>query len=90
MVRIAVIGAVPDPVEEYPDGSNTKSVKEDLLGGYGKGILKRNKVGVLTETLQAGEYEYYVTPQQGKKHHQFTFIYLRRLCLSFSCYIFLL
>ncbi len=70
---------------EYADGANTKAVKEDLLGGYNKGILKVSGVGVLTETLDAGDYEYHVT-HQGKKHHLFTFIVLHLVCCLFTVY----
>lgn len=62
MIRIVIVGVVADPVE-YPDGSNTEAVEKKLLGGFGKGVLKHNSVGVLSETLEAGEYEYHVTVQ---------------------------
>lgn len=64
VVRIVIVGSVGAESVDYSDGVNTRAVKEDLLGGFGKGILKLNGTGVLSGTLEAGEYEYHVT--QGK------------------------
>jgi hypothetical protein len=63
MVRIIIVGAGRGESLQYPDDSNTKAVKEDLLGGYGRGVLKLDGVGVLSESLLAGEYQYHVTDQ---------------------------
>ncbi len=62
MIRIVIVGVVADPLE-YPVGSNSEAVEKDLLGGFGKGILKHNNIGVLGEALEAEEYEYHVTVQ---------------------------
>lgn len=64
MVRITIVGRISrDPVS-YDEGSNTKAVKDDLINGIGKGILTRNGVGVLSDTL-TGDYEFHLT-EQGK------------------------
>ena len=63
MVLVAIIGGVVPDVVEYPHSANTKAVKEDLLGGYGKGILKLKGVGVFSKSLLASDYEYHCTAQ---------------------------
>ena len=73
MIQIVIVGIVADPIE-FLDGSDAKAVKEELLGGFGKGVLKQRLndgkyVGVLSATLEAGEYAYHVTAQ-GKTKHQ--------------------
>lgn len=62
MVRIVIVGegGVAGLIE-YPDDSKTEAVEKKLLNGYGMGILMRKGVGVLCETLAAGDYEYYAT-----------------------------
>ena len=65
-VRVNIVGGEAIKPVKYPDGANTKTVKEDLFGRFGQGGLEQNDVGVLSETLAPGEYEYYLTPQQGQ------------------------
>ena len=48
------------------DNSNTEAVEKKLLGGFGKGILKQNGIGILSDTLVPGDYEYKITSQQGQ------------------------
>jgi hypothetical protein len=84
MVRINIVGGGFNESIEYSDGSNTKAVKDDLLGGYGKGILKVNGMGVLTETLDADEYEYYIT-QQGENSLP---VFIRHVCTTSAYTVF--
>jgi hypothetical protein len=69
-VRVNIVGA--NEVVDYPDGANTEAVEKKLLGGYGKGILKQQGIGILSDTLASGDYEYHLTAQQG----QFSSLYL--------------
>lgn len=63
MARIVIVGGgAVDPID-CDDGSNTRTVRENLLGGYGKGILKRDRMLFVKENLEAGEYEYHLTAQ---------------------------
>ncbi len=67
MIQIVIVGISADPIE-FLDGSDTKAVTEKLMGGFGKGLLKQRLsdgkwVGVLSATLEAGEYAYHVTAQ---------------------------
>ena len=64
-VRVNIIGGGANEAVDCDDGANTKLVKDDLFGGYGKGILKRDGKLVLTDTLAYGDYEYHLTTQQG-------------------------
>ena len=66
LVRVNIVGGGANESVDYSDGANTKSVKEDLLGGYGKGILKQQGIGILSDTLAPGDYEYHLTAQQGQ------------------------
>ncbi len=45
----------------YADGSNTVIVKADLRNAYGPGLLKQGGMGVTSEILPAGDYEYHLT-----------------------------
>jgi hypothetical protein len=65
-VRVSFVGGGANEPVVYLDGSNTKDVKDDLLRGFGKGILKQNRVGVLSEYLAPGDYDYDITTQQGQ------------------------
>ena len=55
----------------YPDNANTDAVKRRLFGGFGKGMLKQNNIGILSDTLAPGEYEYHLTSQQGQLFYCF-------------------
>jgi hypothetical protein len=65
-VRVNIVGGRANELVDYPDGANTKAVKEDLHSGYGKGILKQQGIGILSDTLAPGDYEYHLTAQQGQ------------------------
>lgn len=84
MVRITVVGDGIADVVEYPDHSNTKVVTKKLLNGFGKGMLKLRGVGVLSPTLQTGDYEYHVTAQ-GRKL-PFLSHYSPLIRLRFRCF----
>ena len=45
----------------YADGSNTATVKTDLRNAYGPGLLKQGGMGVTSEIIPAGDYEYHLT-----------------------------
>ena len=80
LVRVNIVGGGANEPVDYPDGANTKAVKEDLLGGYGKGILKQQGIGILSDTLASGDYEYHLTAQQGRV---FQFMVLSIIFLPF-------
>jgi hypothetical protein len=85
MVRVAIIGGVVPDTVEYPDDANAEAVERTLLNGYGKGILKLNGVGVLSETLLDGDYEYHLTPQPvGKTNIICVLFIVFTLCFVFS------
>eukprot|EP01031_Cornospumella_fuschlensis_P026868 gene26868-32471_t len=63
-VLVRIVGGGASKPFIYPDVSNTKSVKEDLLAGFGKGILQRDGLGVVSDTLEPGDYEFHLTSQQ--------------------------
>ena len=65
-VRVCIEGGGANETVDYPDGANTKAVKEDLHSGFGMGILKQLGIGVLSDTLAPGAYEYHLTDQQGQ------------------------
>lgn len=73
MTRVNIVGRGANDLVEYPDGCNTEAVEKKLLGGFGKGILKQNGVGVLSDTL-TGIYEYHLTAQQEGKFIRFIFV----------------
>eukprot|EP01031_Cornospumella_fuschlensis_P028569 gene28569-34487_t len=65
-VKVSIVGGGANkPPVSYPDGSNTKAVKEDLFIGYGQGILHKNGFGVISDTLEPGYYEFHLTSPQG-------------------------
>jgi hypothetical protein len=68
-VRVNIVGGGANDAVDYPDGANTKAVKEDLHSGFGMGILKQRGIGVLSDTLLPGDYEYHLTDQQGQFLH---------------------
>jgi hypothetical protein len=85
MVRVAIIGGVAPDAVEYDDGANTEAVVKYLVQGFGKGILKLNGKGVLSETLLAGDYEYHLTPQpEGKTNIICVLFIVFTLCFVFS------
>lgn len=59
MVRITIVGREVSPIT-CSEGSNTKAVKDDLIGAFGPGLLKKGEDLVFTETL-SGEYEFHMT-----------------------------
>jgi hypothetical protein len=65
-VNIIGIGGGSNGHVDFDSGVITKLVKEDLLQGYGKGILTRDGKLVLIETLAPSVYEYHLTSQQGQ------------------------
>jgi len=65
-VRVNIVGGGANEPVDYPDGANTEAVEKKLLGGYGKGILKQQGIGILSDTLAPGDYEYHLTAQQGQ------------------------
>ena len=66
MVEVNIIGIQAEAVE-YPDGADTKDVKEDLKSAYGMGILKvrGSRSGVIDKNLKSGSFDYHVTEKQG-------------------------
>ena len=66
IVRVNIVGGGLNESVAYPDGSNTEAVEKKLLGGFGKGILKQNGIGILSDTLATGDYEYQLTIQEGQ------------------------
>lgn len=65
MVTIKIIGEKKYDHVLYVDGSNTVDVKRDLCNAFGRGLLKQNNVGVLSNTL-TGDYEYHQTDLPGQ------------------------
>ena len=65
-IRVNIVGGGANEAVDYLDGANTKAVKEDLHGAYGNGILKQQGIGILSDTLAPGDYEYHLTAQQGQ------------------------
>ena len=65
-LRVNIVGDGANEAVDCDDDSNTKAVKEDLLGGFGRGILTRDGKLVLSDTLAPGVYEYHLTAQQGQ------------------------
>jgi hypothetical protein len=49
-VRVNIVGA--NKAFDYPDGANTRAVKEDLHSGFGMGILMHLGIGVLSIGVQ--------------------------------------
>jgi len=63
---VNIIGVAGEPLEyTYTEGDSTEVLKNDLLRGFGNGILKYNGRGYARPTLVAGQYEYHVTAPAG-------------------------
>ena len=65
-LRVNIVGDGANEAVDYPDDSNTEAVEKKLLGGFGRGILRRDGKLVLSDTLAPGVYEYHLTAQQGQ------------------------
>lgn len=69
MVLITIIGVQVDPVD-CGDDADTRAVKEELANAFGRGVLKQNNKLVLMDRLFGEGFEYFITPQQSKKHRR--------------------
>ncbi len=59
-VTIKIVGDREESVK-YKDNCVTARIEEKLFKGYGQGILQQDGIGVDSETLSGGEYEYHLT-----------------------------
>jgi hypothetical protein len=63
-VTIRIVGHGDAKEAKCRDGCITKTVEDDLVAAYGPGILKQDGFGVDSETLNGGDYEYYLTKKR--------------------------
>jgi hypothetical protein len=61
-VTIRIVGdGYADNSVKYDDNCNTARIERQLFNAYGQGILKQGDFGVVSDTLNGGDYEYHLT-----------------------------
>ena len=68
-VTVVIVGKAAPPVD-FLDNSDIEKVRHSLVVAYGPGLLKRDGVVVLTDTL-SGNYEFHLTGKIFSYHTSF-------------------
>jgi hypothetical protein len=68
-VTVVIVGKAAHPVD-FPDNSDIERVGKSLVVAFGPGLLKRDGLVVVTDTL-SGDYEFHLTGKIFSYHMSF-------------------